>query len=95
MSLTPASAIVLGSIHARCCSRCGSDPTRRGVFASTLGALVFGVTAYAALNGDRFVARAEVVAEGYELYWHSLMAALGSNNLVGSFRLAPIGRITG
>ena len=42
---------------------------------------------------SRFVARAEVVAEGYELFWRSLTADLGSTNLVGNFPLYTIRRV--
>jgi hypothetical protein len=39
-----------------------------------------------------FVARAQVVAEGYELYWRGLYAT-SSNSLVASFALYPIKRV--
>jgi Carbohydrate binding module (family 6) len=42
---------------------------------------------------NRFVARGQVVAEGYELYWRSLTADLGVSNLVGNFPLYAIRRI--
>jgi hypothetical protein len=44
-------------------------------------------------SADRFIARAEVLADGYELYWYSLTAPVGSNNLVGSFPLYRIRRV--
>lgn len=46
---------------------------------------------------DRFVARAEVTADGYELHWAELTQPVGwtgSNNLVGDFRLYAIKRVT-
>ncbi|MBA3642272.1 MAG: carboxypeptidase regulatory-like domain-containing protein [Acidobacteria bacterium] len=62
--------------------------------ADTSGAYRIGFSA-TVLPGSagQFVARAEVVAEGYELYWHSLKAALDSNNLVANFQLYPIRRV--
>jgi len=47
---------------------------------------------------DRFVARAEVVADGYELYWAELTQPrgwTGSNDLVRNFPLYPIRRVAG
>jgi hypothetical protein len=42
----------------------------------------------------RFVARPEIVAEGYELYWGNLTADLGVSDLVGNFPLHTIRRVT-
>ena len=45
---------------------------------------------------DRFVARAEVVAEGHELSWYSVtqpLTSTGPHKLIGNFRLYPIKRV--
>ena len=62
----------------------------------TSGAYQIGFSATTASWGppNRFVARAEVVADGYELYWHSLTADAGVNNLVGNFPLYAIRRVS-
>ena len=45
-------------------------------------------------TGSGFVARAQVIAEGYELYWRSLFTNSFANNNVESFRLYPVKRVT-
>ena len=44
--------------------------------------------------GNGFVARAQVIAEGYELYWRDLFTNSFANNGFESFRLYPVKRVT-
>lgn len=44
--------------------------------------------------GSGFVARAQVVSEGYEEYWRSLMGAASGTTVVENFRLHRITRMT-
>ncbi len=44
--------------------------------------------------GNGFVARAQVVAEGYEEYWRSIMGATGGTTFTETFRLQRITRMT-
>jgi hypothetical protein len=65
---------------------------RPSVLTDATGAYRIGFTARVNPGGSSFVARAEIVAEGYETYWRSLTAT--SPHLTEHFRLQGINRVT-